>query len=50
MSDFCLNDRRISVNVPPDGPDPENLFDTLETVLEILGHNEVFDQLCPSSG
>jgi hypothetical protein len=46
VSDFCLIDRRISVNVPPDGPDLANVFDTLETVLHVFEHNETYDRLC----
>lgn len=47
VSDFCLNDRRLTVSVPPtDGDDIDNQWDTLETVLKIFQHNEVYDQLC----
>lgn len=48
VSDFCLNDQRISVSVGV-APDPENKFDTEETTLQVLEHNEVYDTLCPSS-
>lgn len=49
MSDFCLNDRTIPANIPPDGPDVDNRFDTFATTLLILAHNEVHDQLCPET-
>lgn len=47
-SDFCLNDRRISAepNPVPGSDDPGNLFDTDQTLAEILEHNAVHDRLC----
>lgn len=49
VSDFCLNDRRLSVAIPADLDDPGNRFDTSETVTEVLAHNEVYDRLCPTT-
>jgi hypothetical protein len=48
VSDFCLVDQRLTVEVAP-GPgvdDPTNQFDTDETVRQALAHNEVHDRLC----
>ena len=47
-SDFCLNDRRISVSVAGAAgvDDPGNTFDTDATVREVLAHNEVHDRVC----
>lgn len=50
VSDFCLNDRRISVSVEPgsgaEDATPGNQYDTDQTVFEVLAHNEVHDRLC----
>lgn len=48
VSDFCLVDKRISVEVEPaPGTETEaNQFDTEQTVNEVLSHNEVHDRLC----
>ena len=49
-SDFCLNDRPLSVNVAP-GPgvdDPGNELDSDQTVLAVFSHNAVFHSLCPA--
>lgn len=49
VSDFCLNDRRISFEPAPVAgqDDPGNQYDTEQTGNEILAHNEVLDRLCP---
>lgn len=51
VSDFCLNDRRISLEVEPGAGAEDaaagNQFDTRETEAEVLTHNEVHDRLCP---
>lgn len=48
MSDFCLVDKRISVEPAPvaEAYDPGNQYDTDQTRDEILIHNEVHDRLC----
>ncbi len=48
-SDFCLNERRISIAPAPEPgqDDPGNTFDSEQTVQEVLEHNAVFDRLCP---
>lgn len=47
---FCLNDRRISVEVEPINGEEDltggNQYDTEQTVNEVLAHNEVYDRLC----
>jgi len=49
VSDFCLNDKRISAEPAPErgADDRGNKWDTDETLHEILAHNEVRDRLCP---
>lgn len=48
VSDFCLNDRRLTTSVPGEAEDdPGNQWDTFDTVLQIFAHNEVHDRLCP---
>lgn len=50
VSDFCLNDRAISIEVAP-GPgadDPGNRYDSDLTVDQVLEHNAVRDRLCPN--
>lgn len=49
VSDFCLNDRRISIAPAPEAgaDDPGNAFDSEQTVGEVLEHNAVTDRLCP---
>lgn len=49
VSDFCLNDRRLSVEpaLVAGQDDPGNYLDSDTTVLEVLEHNEVHDRLCP---
>lgn len=49
VSDFCLNDRRVTVSVAPAAgqDDPGNRFDTDATVSEAFAHNAVLDRLCP---
>lgn len=52
VGDFCPNSQRISAEPHPsrnNQTDPDNVFDTDQTVAEILAHNEVFDELCPPS-
>ena len=48
VSDFCLNDRRISAEPAPaaGADDPGNQYDTDETFAEIIAHNAVRDKLC----
>lgn len=52
VSDFCLADKRISVEVEPGAGAEDaavgNDFDTDVTVNEVLTHNEVHDRLCRS--
>ena len=50
VSDFCLNDRRISFEPAPTAgaDDPGNQYDTEQTGDEILAHNQVHDTLCAS--
>ncbi|NLR72863.1 hypothetical protein HGI47_18465 [Novosphingobium sp. ERN07] len=50
VSDFCLNDRRISIEPAPAAgtTDPGNQWDTEQTVAEALEHNAVHDRLCPA--
>lgn len=50
-SDFCLNARRITIEpAPVEGMDDAgNLFDSDETVEQVLGHNHVMDRLCPQA-
>lgn len=47
---FCLNDRRVSVEVEPIVGEEDltggNQYDTEQTVMEVLAHNEVHDALC----
>lgn len=52
VSDFCLNDRRISIAPAPvaGADDPGNAFDSEQTVSEVLEHNAVTDRLCPKVG
>lgn len=52
VSDFCLNDRRISIEPAPAAgtDDPGNSFDSDPTVNEALEHNAVYDSLCPVRG
>ncbi len=48
VSDFCLNDRAISIEVAP-GPnaeDPGNHYDSDQTVDQVLEHNAVRERLC----
>ena len=49
VSDFCLNDRRISIAPAPSpaADDPGNAFDSDQTINEVLEHNAVTDRLCP---
>lgn len=49
VSDFCLNDRAITVApaAAAGQDDPGNRFDSDETVNQVLEHNAVFDRLCP---
>jgi hypothetical protein len=51
VSDFCLNDRRLSYEPAPAAgvDDPGNQYDTDQTGDEVLAHNEVYDRLCPTS-
>lgn len=53
-SDFCLLDTRIVVNphpnAKPEQADPDNKYDTDETVLQALAHNEVRDRVCGPEG
>jgi hypothetical protein len=45
----CVSFKRISAEphpIAPDADDPGNLFDTEQTFLEVLAHNEVYDRLC----
>jgi hypothetical protein len=48
VSDFCLVDKRLSVEVAPapGADDPGNRYDTDQTVDEVIAHNEVHDRLC----
>ena len=50
MSDFCANDKRLTVEVEGvEGAEDVllgNEFDTDPTVEQVLAHNEVFDRLC----
>lgn len=50
VSDFCLNDRRVSIEIEPavgaEDAVKGNDFDTDETVTEVLTHNQVYDRLC----
>lgn len=48
VSDFCLVDKRISVDPAPmkGMDDPGNQYDSEPTFLEVLEHNEVHDRLC----
>lgn len=48
-SDFCLNSQRITIEPAPVAgmDDPGNMFDSDETVNQVLGHNNVVDRLCP---
>lgn len=49
VSDLCLNDRSISIEVAPgpDADDPGNRYDSDLTVNQVLEHNAVRDRLCP---
>lgn len=51
VSDFCLNDQRLSADPAPAAgiTDPGNLYDTDRTFGEIVAHNAVYDRLCASS-
>jgi len=51
VSDFCLNDRRVSIAPAPEAgqDDPGNAFDSEQTVTEVLEHNAVLDRLCPKA-
>lgn len=48
VSDFCLNDRAITIEVAPEpnADDPGNRWDSDATVDQILEHNAVRDRLC----
>ena len=48
VSDFCLIDKKVTVNVAPQAaaPDPQNIYDSDETVLQVLTHNNVHAALC----
>ncbi len=50
VSDFCLNDRRVSIAPAPaaGADDPGNHWDSDQTVAEVIEHNAVHDQLCPA--
>lgn len=50
VSDFCLNDQPITVNVAsaPGQHDPGNHLDSEETVGQVFAHNAVREQLCPA--
>ena len=50
VSDFCLNDRTITVEVAPTAgaDDPGNWYDSEETVGRVLEHNAVYRRLCPN--
>lgn len=49
VSDFCLNDRPITIDPAPapGADDPGNRFDSDETVNQVLEHNAVHRRLCP---
>lgn len=51
-SDLCLAAKRISAEPAPatGADDPGNRFDTDETLLQVLEHNQVMDELCPTIG
>lgn len=51
VSDFCINDRPITVEVAPSpaADDPVNRYDSDETVNQVLEHNAVRDRLCPDA-
>lgn len=48
VSDFCLHDREVRFAVAPaaGADDPGNLFDTEETVKDLIEHNAVRRKLC----
>lgn len=48
VSDFCLNDREVRYNVATESgvDDAGNLFDTDETVRDLIEHNAVLRRLC----
>jgi hypothetical protein len=48
VSDFCLNDQPLTVNVASAGieNDPGNLLDSDPTVLQVFAHNAAFHGLC----
>jgi len=52
VSDFCLNAKRLTAEPAP-APgvdDPGNQFDTDETFVQVIEHNNVVDRLCPDGG
>jgi len=50
VNDFCLLDKVIKVAVAPaqTTPDPDNQYDTDQTVLDVLEHNVVHERVCPT--
>lgn len=50
VSDSCLVFKRLSAEPAPAAgvDDPGNRFDTDETFIGTLEHNNAFDRLCPS--
>lgn len=48
VSDFCLNDREVKYAVAPPEmvDDAGNIYDTEETVLDLISHNAVRRKLC----
>ena len=48
VSDFCQVAQRITAEPAPSigADDPGNHFDTDDTLMQVLGHNGVFDALC----
>lgn len=48
VSDFCLNDQPLSVDVAPvaGADDPGNRHDSESTVLAVFSHNAVYHDLC----